>query len=76
MLTADEISVICEGNTTSIQKTVREVNPKVFPNPSKGDLTIHLGRLSRNVSIQIFNSVGKNIFSKQIPHVSSETINI
>ena len=47
----------------------------IYPNPSKGNITIELGKLKGILKITIYSSIGKEVYSKTV-HSSSNKVSL
>jgi hypothetical protein len=84
----DEVWDICEGKTfpwlrwqnidcdnLSIINNTIEVQVKVHPNPTRGELTIDNGELTID-NVEIYDMMGRTVYSSTRPLVHPSTINI
>jgi hypothetical protein len=55
------VSAIFE-KSTSISKSINELEINIYPNPTTGIVNIGTMGISENVSIAIYNSSGKNVY--------------
>lgn len=65
-----------EASTLSVFESDFNSNFKMFPNPTKGKLTIDLGKLHSNVNIIIHNTLGQEVFSQKEQAISKVTLDL
>ncbi len=53
-------------NTASVNDSFLEENISVYPNPTKGLLTIDLGNLTGNYTLKVLNFLGQEVISSKI----------
>lgn len=57
-------------NTGTSSNTIIQMKPdfQIYPNPTKGNLTIDLGSTYQDIKLTFYNSIGQVISSIQYPH--------
>jgi hypothetical protein len=70
------INACSSASTTGIKKiTQTENNMTIYPNPSNGTFTIEMKENPNNSSIEIYNLLGKKVYS-QVIHTSKIILNL
>ena len=65
------------GNPSGVDNQTLDASIRVFPNPTKGDLTVSFDSTPYDTAIiRITNMIGEEIFSKTIHDIATESINL
>ena len=67
-----QITALCTGIK---QQQLNSLSCEVYPNPTNGDLTITLNKVSNTTSVEVFNSLGQ-IVLKYNPKTLSNKVNL
>jgi hypothetical protein len=64
------------GNSSEINEFLIQNNSiNIFPNPASNQFTIHFDSEQYNARLQIFNTMGENVYSTQILNCKSYIVN-
>ena len=75
-LTAQEITNLYNGLTTSVTKNVSQHNVSIFPNPSQGAFTIQSKEEIKKVHIKVINLIGESIYEETASNLVLKNIQL
>lgn len=73
----DDVSLVdCSDSINSVSETTPFSNINYYPNPSNGNVTIDLGKIYENFTVQVHNIMGQLIQSKKYESINKIGVTI
>lgn len=56
----------CSDSPTGVKEKGKEILIDLYPNPNKGEFQINLGQIEENMNLEIYNSIGQQVYERKL----------